>query len=78
MDKHDLKFMQEAIEWTSDCHPVKESIPKVSAIFAVGDKALGRGRRGTGKAGDDEDAEWNAIQQVEDTLGNASNDRGWE
>jgi len=41
MDKHDLKFMQEAIEWASDCHPVKESIPKVSAIFAVGDKALG-------------------------------------
>ena len=66
MDKHDLQFMQEAIEWASDCHPVKESIPKVGAIFAVGDKALGRGRRGTGKEGDDEHAEWNAIQQVKD------------
>lgn len=66
MDKHLLQFMQEAIEWANDCHPVKESIPKVGAIFAVGDKVLGRGRRGTGKEGDDEHAEWNAIQQVKD------------
>lgn len=54
MDKHDLKFIKEAIEWANDCHRVKESIPGVGAIFAVGHKALGRGRRGTGKEGSGE------------------------
>jgi hypothetical protein len=27
MEKQDLIFMKEAIEWASDCHPVNESIP---------------------------------------------------
>ena len=66
MEKQDLKFMKEAIEWANDCHPYKESIPKVGAVIAVEGKAVGRGRRGTGKEGDDEHAEWHAIEQVED------------
>lgn len=66
MDANDLKFMNEAIAWAKDCHPVKESIPKVGAIFAVGHVAIGRGRRGTGKEGDDEHAEWKAIEEVKD------------
>lgn len=57
MEKYHLNFMKEAIAWADDCHPVKENIPKVGAIIAVGDKAIGRGRRGTGKEGDDEHAE---------------------
>jgi pyrimidine deaminase RibD-like protein len=68
MEQHDLKFMKEAIEWASDCHPIKENIPKVGAIIAVEGKPLGRGRRGTGKEGDDEHAEWHAIEQVKDKL----------
>ena len=56
--------MEEAIEWADGCHPVKESIPKVGAIIAVENKAIGRGRRGTGKEGDDEHAERNALNQV--------------
>jgi pyrimidine deaminase RibD-like protein len=66
MDKHDLQFMQEAVDWANDCHPVKDSIPKVGAIIAVRDKVLGRGRRGTGKEGDDEHAEQDAIHKVAD------------
>lgn len=62
----DLKFMKEAIEWAADCQPIKPTIPKVGAIIAVGDKILGRGRRGTGKEGDDEHAEWHALEQVKD------------
>ncbi len=65
MEKHDLKFMEEAIEWADACHPARESIPKVGAIIAVGDKAIGRGRRGTGKDGDDEHAERNALDHVQ-------------
>jgi len=43
MEKYELKFMNEAIKWANDCNPIKESIPKVGAIIAVGEKALGRG-----------------------------------
>jgi hypothetical protein len=66
MDKHDqdLKFMKEAIDWANDCRPVNESIPRVGAIIAVGDEVLGRGRRGTGRQGDDEHAEVNALNEV--------------
>jgi pyrimidine deaminase RibD-like protein len=58
--------MQEAIDWADACQPIKESIPKVGAIIAVGDKVLGRGRRGTGREGDDDHAEMNALKQVAD------------
>jgi len=67
MENHDLKFMQEAIEWANGCRPIKESIPKVGAIIAVGEQPLGRGRRGTGVEDDDKHAEQNAINQVPDT-----------
>jgi pyrimidine deaminase RibD-like protein len=40
VEKHDLEFMREAIKWANACHPVKESIPKVGAIIAVGDEML--------------------------------------
>ncbi len=64
MDSRDLKFMQEAIDWADSCQPIKESIPKVGAIIAVGDEVLGRGRRGTGREGDDDHAEKEALQHV--------------
>lgn len=64
MDEHDVKFMMEAIKWANDCNPIKESIPKVGAIIAVGKEAIGRGRRGNGHEGNDEHAEWYAIQDV--------------
>jgi pyrimidine deaminase RibD-like protein len=66
MGNYELEFMQEAIEWANGCHPIKESIPKVGAIIAVGEQPLGRGRRGTGVVGDDLHAEQNAINQVPD------------
>src|ERR1700722_16683672 len=66
MEKHDLKFMEEAIKWAKACHPIRDSIPKVGAIIAVGTNVLGRGRRGTGDEGDDNHAEWEAIDDVED------------
>ena len=66
MTETDVLYMREAIEWAKGCSPISESIPRVGAIIAVGDKVLGRGRRGTGRKGDDEDAEWHAFQQVKD------------
>ncbi len=66
MQNDDLKYMREAIEWAGDCHPIKDSIPKVGAIIVKGGNVLGRGRRGTGKEGDNEHAEWNAIHQATD------------
>jgi pyrimidine deaminase RibD-like protein len=65
-DTLDAKFMREAIKWANACHPNKPGIPKVGAIIAVRDKVLGRGRRGTGDLGDDQHAEFNALQQVAD------------
>jgi pyrimidine deaminase RibD-like protein len=58
--------MEEAITWAGGCHPVKESIPKVGAVIAVGQKAIGHGRRGTGEEGDDRHAEEDAIKSVQD------------
>jgi pyrimidine deaminase RibD-like protein len=62
----DIKWMQEAIAWAARCNPIKESIPKVGAVIAIGETVLGRGRRGTGVEGDDEHAEANAIHGVKD------------
>jgi pyrimidine deaminase RibD-like protein len=66
MEARDLRFMTEAIKWADDCRPVKESVPKVGAIIANGDNVIGRGRRGTDRAGDDRHAEEEAIDQVAD------------
>jgi pyrimidine deaminase RibD-like protein len=66
MEKDDLGFMNEAIAWAADCHPLKESIPRVGAIIAVEKNAIGRGRRGTGKEGDDNHAEKNALENVQE------------
>ena len=66
MTKSDIKWMEEAIDWAAGCNPIKESIPKVGAIIAIGDNVIGRGRRGTGREGDDEHAEWHALNQVSD------------
>lgn len=69
MNESDWKFMEEAIEWAKGCQPIKERIPKVGAIIAVNGKAIGYGRRGTGRAGDDQHAELNALEQVKDKTG---------
>jgi pyrimidine deaminase RibD-like protein len=68
MTQHDRdrKFMEEAITWANVCQPKEPSTPKVGAIIAIGENPIGRGRRGTGDAGDDEHAEWNALAQVTD------------
>ena len=48
------------------CNPTSDQIPKVDAIMVVHGKAVGRGRRGTGRLGDNEHAEWNALERVKD------------
>jgi pyrimidine deaminase RibD-like protein len=60
----DTSLMLEALEWAKGCNPKKASIPRVGAIIAVENEVIGRGRRGTGSTGDDEHAEWNAIESV--------------
>ena len=66
MTKFDKDCMDEAIEWAKGCNPIRESIPRVGAIIAVGEKVIGRGRRGTGREGDDEHAEWHALAAVKE------------
>jgi pyrimidine deaminase RibD-like protein len=66
MTEIDIKWMREAIDWAAGCNPIKESIPKVGAVIAIGDNVIGRGRRGTGRQGDDRHAEWDALSQVRD------------
>ncbi len=66
MDETDIKWMTEAMAWAGGCSPIKESIPKVGAVIAIGDTVLGRGRRGTGREGDDEHAECDALGRVQD------------
>jgi pyrimidine deaminase RibD-like protein len=57
MTEIDKKLMDQAIELAKGCNPIKESIPTVGAIIAIGDRVIGHGQRGTGKEGDDEHAE---------------------
>jgi pyrimidine deaminase RibD-like protein len=64
--QQDREFMEEAIKWANGCQPIKESIPKVGAVIAVGQNVIGRGRRGTGEEGDDLHAEEVAIESVKD------------
>jgi pyrimidine deaminase RibD-like protein len=66
MREADERLMREAIEWAKVCNPVKESVPKVGAIIAVDGKPIGRGRRAPGLEGDDQHAEWHAIENVKD------------
>jgi pyrimidine deaminase RibD-like protein len=42
--------------------------PQVGAVIGIGDKVIGRGRRGTGIEGDDNHAELNAIDHVFDKM----------
>lgn len=66
MSPEDRVHMEEAITWAKDCKPCRPDIPMVGAIIAIGKKVIGRGRRGTGKEGDDDHAEMKAIAEVED------------
>jgi pyrimidine deaminase RibD-like protein len=66
MDDSDHNFMREAINWAKGCAPEKESIPKVGAVLVVAGKTIARGRRGTGILGDDDHAEYNAIDRLKD------------
>lgn len=63
-DTVNVQLMKEAIAWGAQCKPIKDAIPKVGAIIAIGSEAIGRGRRGTGVLGDDAHAEWHALEQV--------------
>jgi pyrimidine deaminase RibD-like protein len=62
----DLDMMRRAVDLAQGCSPAKDSIPKVGAIIAVEGTVIGRGKRGTGKEGDDEHAEHNAFASVAD------------
>jgi Cytidine and deoxycytidylate deaminase zinc-binding region len=62
----DIELMDIAILLAEECKPQIDSIPKVGAILAVATTIIGRGRRGTGKEGDDEHAEFNALNKVDD------------
>ncbi|MGO8765050.1 MAG: hypothetical protein ACLQSR_07960 [Limisphaerales bacterium] len=66
MGADDIKWMGEAIEWAVECNPIKDSIPTVGAVIEIGNKPLGRGRRGSGDEGDDDHAEQDALKKVAD------------
>ncbi|MFL5241567.1 MAG: deaminase [Gemmataceae bacterium] len=66
MTETDIRLMREAIGLAEGCNPVKDGIPKVGAVIAVGEVVIGSGRRGTGKPNDDEHAEHNAFLKVPD------------
>jgi len=66
MDEFDIKCMKEAIDWAADCKPVDTSIPKVGAIIAADGVVITSGRRGTGREGDDDHAEKNAMDRLAD------------
>src|SRR5260370_24294456 len=66
MQSVDYENMKKAIAQAEQCQPIAERVPKVGAIIAVGDTVIGQGHRGTGNPGDDEHAEWHAIQGVQD------------
>ena len=57
MSDFDYQCMLEAIEWAKKSSPIKDSIPHVGAIIAVGNEVIARGRRGTGLEGNDDHAE---------------------
>ena len=64
MEEVDLHLMREAIGLADQCRPIKDGIPKVGALIAVGGTVIGRGHRGTGNPDDDEHAEHNAFRTV--------------
>jgi diaminohydroxyphosphoribosylaminopyrimidine deaminase / 5-amino-6-(5-phosphoribosylamino)uracil reductase len=65
MNDSDLRFMKQAVDLADQCRPIKESIPRVGAIIARGDDILCEGFRGSGAEGDDDHAEFRAINSVE-------------
>jgi pyrimidine deaminase RibD-like protein len=65
MSEFDIKCMRQAMDWAAGCKPIKDSIPKVGAVIAIGERVIGRGRRRTGED-DDQHAEWHALREVID------------
>lgn len=66
MTGFDEKHMNEAIVLAQECAPIEERIPLVGAVIAIGATVIGRAHRGTGKSGDDDHAEKNALNGVVD------------
>ena len=58
--------MNKAIALAEKCEPIADRIPRVGAVIAIGNTIIGRGYRGSGKAGDDDHAEMVAINKVDD------------
>jgi pyrimidine deaminase RibD-like protein len=50
MTETDIKLMREAIGLAEGCNPIKDGIPKVGAVIAVGEVVIGSGRHGNGEA----------------------------
>src|SRR5271165_7413050 len=66
MNKTDKVMMNKAIALSEKCEPTADRIPRVGAVIAISKTVIGRGHRGTGKAGDDDHAELVAINKVDD------------
>src|SRR5664279_4105814 len=66
LTEDDQRFMEQAIAMAEQCRPLADRIPKVGAVIVANGVVIGKGSRGSGNAGDDDHAEWNALEKVPD------------